>query len=65
MTVRTGDSLWSIAANHLRATTDGPGVTDEEIDSAWRAWYFVNAQVVGDDPDLIQPGQLLLPPNPK
>jgi hypothetical protein len=58
--VRGGDSLWSIAASHLP-----PDSSDEDIDSAWRAWYFVNEQVIGENPDLIQPGQLLLPPTTK
>ena len=60
MTVLPGDTLWSIAHHHLT-----PDATDEEIDTAWRAWYSANAQVIGDDPDLIQPGQLLLPPDPE
>jgi hypothetical protein len=58
--VRGGDSLWSIAAHHLP-----PDSADSDIDSAWRAWYLRNQQVIGDNPDLIQPGQLLLPPNQK
>lgn len=58
--VRAGDTLWSIAHHHLE-----PDATDQEIDTAWRAWYSVNAQVIGDNPDLIQPGQLLLPPYPE
>ncbi len=58
--VRGGDSLWSIAAHHLP-----PDSADTDIDSAWRAWYSTNQQVIGDNPDLIQPGQLLLPPNQK
>jgi hypothetical protein len=58
--VRGGDSLWSIAAHRLP-----PDSADSDIDSAWRAWYLANQQVIGDNPDLIQPGQLLLPPNQK
>ena len=58
--VRSGDTLWSIAHHHL-----GPDATDQEIDTAWRAWYSANAPVIGDNPDLIQPGQLLLPPDPE
>ena len=58
--VLSGDTLWSIAHHHLSSDA-----TDQEIDTAWRAWYSANTQVIGDDPDLIQPGQLLLPPDPE
>jgi nucleoid-associated protein YgaU len=58
--VRGGDSLWSIAADRLP-----PDSSAADIDSAWRAWYFANERVIGDNPDLIQPGQLLLPPTTK
>lgn len=57
VTVRPGDSLWRIAAGFL-----GPDATDAEIDNAWRAWYFVNRQIIGDDPDVIAPGQDLMAP---
>jgi hypothetical protein len=58
--VLVGDTLWSIAHHHLNSDA-----TDQEIDTAWRAWYSANTQVIGDNPDLIQPGQLLLPPDPE
>ncbi len=58
--VLAGDTLWSIAHHHLNSDA-----TDQEIDTAWRAWYSANTQVIGDNPDLIQPGQLLLPPDPE
>ena len=57
VTVQPGDSLWRIAARTL-----GPGASDADIDNAWRAWYFTNQQVVGDDPDQIVPGQQLTAP---
>ena len=57
VTVRTGDSLWAIAHRFLPADA-----TDAETDMAWRAWYVANSQTIGDNPDLIRPGQLLLPP---
>jgi len=57
VTVRRGDSLWSIAARHL-----GPGTSDAEIAWEWPRWYAANRAAVGDDPDLLVPGQLLRPP---
>jgi len=57
VTVQPGDSLWRIAARTL-----GPGASDADVDQAWRAWYFTNQQVVGDDPDQIVPGQQLTAP---
>jgi hypothetical protein len=45
--VRRGDSLWSIAKDQL----GDPAL--------WPQLYALNRDVVGPDPDLIQPGQLL------
>jgi len=56
VTVRPGDTLWAIAARKLPADA-----TDVDIDTAWRAWYSANTEVIGADPDLIIPGQHLLP----
>jgi nucleoid-associated protein YgaU len=55
--VRRGDSLWSIAAHHL-----GPGANDAQISAEWPQWWAANRHVVGDNPDLIRPGQRLKPP---
>ena len=55
--VRRGDTLWSIAARFL-----GPAATAEEIAREWPRWHEANRHAVGDDPDLIQPGQVLQPP---
>ncbi len=55
--VRQGDTLWSIAASHLPASA-GP----LDVARATRRWHTANRDVVGDDPDLIQPGQRLRPP---
>jgi nucleoid-associated protein YgaU len=60
VTVSPGDSLWSISADRL-----SPDAADSDIDNAWRAWYSANIQVIGDNPDLILPGQQLLPPDPE
>ena len=52
--VRAGDSLWSIAAREL-----GPNASAEAIGARWPEWYAANRQVIGSDPDLILPGQVL------
>ncbi|RKW71648.1 hypothetical protein DWQ67_02075 [Galactobacter caseinivorans] len=56
--VRQGDSLWSIAQRRL-----GPDATAADIDREWRLWYRHNHAVIGPDPDLIHPGQLLRAPD--
>ncbi|WP_256792672.1 LysM peptidoglycan-binding domain-containing protein [Terrabacter sp. Ter38] len=58
VTVRRGDSLWTIAARHL-----GPGASDAQISREWPRWYAANRDVVGEDPDLIMPGVQLRPPS--
>ncbi|WP_020142996.1 LysM peptidoglycan-binding domain-containing protein [Terracoccus sp. 273MFTsu3.1] len=58
VTVRRGDSLWTIAARHL-----GPDASDAQISREWPRWYAANREVVGDDPDLIIPGVQLRPPS--
>lgn len=50
-----GDSLWSIAASHP---------TNASVDRRWRAIWAANRDVIGDDPDLILPGQRLTLPTP-
>ena len=55
--VRRGDTLWSIAARFL-----GPAATAEEVAREWPRWHAANRHALGDDPDLIQPGQVLHPP---
>lgn len=56
--VLRGDSLWEIAARHLPG-----GASPSQIDRAWHRWYAANAAVIGPSPDLILPGQILLPPS--
>jgi LysM repeat protein len=56
--VQAGDSLWKIAARHL-----GPGATAQATAIAWHQWFAANRQVVGDNPDVIHPGQRLRPPH--
>ena len=58
VTVRRGDSLWRIAAEHLDADA-----SDAEIAAAWPRWYEANRAVIGSDPNLIHPGQVLRAPD--
>lgn len=55
--VAPGDSLWSIVEHHL-----GPLSTAADIAEAWPAWYDTNRAVIGDDPSLLLPGQVLRAP---
>ncbi len=57
LTVRPGDTLWSIARGGLSADA-----TDRAVAAAVTALYAANRQVIGDDPDLIFPGQRLTAP---
>ncbi|MGW4638649.1 WXG100-like domain-containing protein [Sphaerisporangium sp. NPDC004334] len=55
--VRHDDTLTTIARRWL-----GPGATDGEVARAARDWYQANRDLIGDDPDLLTPGQTLTPP---
>jgi nucleoid-associated protein YgaU len=55
--VRRGDSLWDIAARHLGADASAADVAVE-----WPRWHQANRDVIGSDPDLLIPGQRLVPP---
>lgn len=55
--VRRGDSLWSITARHL-----GPDATAVQVAREWPRWYAANRAVIGADPELLRPGQRLVPP---
>lgn len=57
VTVQPGDTLWAIAAAHLP-----PGASGAEIAAAWPAWFDLNQDQIGSDPNLIHPGQQLLMP---
>ncbi len=55
-----GDSLWVLAVRDL---PDNASLA--AVDERWRAIHAANREVIGDDPDLILPGQQLrLPPGP-
>lgn len=57
VTVLAGDTLWDIAARDL-----GPGATDREVALHWPRWYQANRAVIGENPDVLLPGQILDPP---
>jgi hypothetical protein len=54
-----GDCLWDLASSEL-----GPGATAREITEAWQHIYRRNRAVIGPDPGLIRPGQVLRLPGP-
>lgn len=58
--VRPGDTLWAIAARSLP-----DGASDADVAAATTAWHRANLDVIGADPDLIVPAQLLAPPSGK
>ncbi len=55
--VRSGDTLWSIAERSLPA-----GRTDADVARAWPRWFEANRAVIGPDPSLLHPGEVLGPP---
>ncbi len=57
ITVRAGDSLWLITARRL-----GPRASAAEIAAQWPRWYAANRDVIGADPALLTPGQVLRAP---
>jgi len=59
--VRTGDTLWAIAARRLP-----PDASDADVAGAWPRWFRRNRGLIGPDPDLIRPGtRLRVPPRPR
>jgi hypothetical protein len=57
VTVSAGDTLWDIAAKDL-----GKRATDTEIAAHWPKWYSANKDVIGPDPAVLLPGQVLQAP---
>lgn len=52
--VKEGDTLSAIALEHYGDGTE----------PSWQKIYAANADVIGDDPDVLMPGQkLTIPPN--
>ncbi|MDF2093076.1 hypothetical protein P0Y31_12050 [Knoellia sp. 3-2P3] len=55
--VRRGDTLWDLVRHHL-----GPDATDAEVAAEWPRWHEANRAVIGPDPGLLLPGQVLRAP---
>ena len=55
-TVQRGDSLWRIAKTLLASSDADEGRTVPEL---WRRIYDMNRALIGDNPNLIHPGQVL------
>jgi hypothetical protein len=55
--VRPGDSLWRLAAARLPQDVD-----DATIAHSWHRLYAANSELIGVDPDHIEPGQRLRQP---
>ena len=60
--VQPGDTLWDLAEQDLRERGHA-SPTDAQVAQAWPSWWAANRDAVGDDPDLIQPGTHLAPPD--
>jgi hypothetical protein len=57
ITVLAGDTLWDIAARDL-----GPAASDVDVALHWPRWYQANRAEIGQNPDVLLPGQILKPP---
>lgn len=55
--VQAGDCLWDLARAHLPA-----GASDARVAREWPRWYAANRALIGTDPNLIHPGQVLIVP---
>lgn len=55
--VRAGDTLWAITARHLGTEADAAAIAEE-----WPRWHEANRKTIGDNPDLLLPGTVLVPP---
>ncbi|WP_226888068.1 LysM peptidoglycan-binding domain-containing protein [Myceligenerans pegani] len=64
--VERGDTLWSIAAEHLRPGGASPGagaLPAARVAREVAAWHAANREAIGPDPDLIRPGTVLHAPD--
>ncbi|MDQ4046964.1 MAG: LysM peptidoglycan-binding domain-containing protein [Actinomycetota bacterium] len=57
LVVRSGDTLWTIAAGHL-----GPEASDVDIALEWPRWFENNRAIIGSNPNTLLPGQILKAP---
>ena len=57
VTVQPGDCLWLIAGRRL-----GPHASDAAVTVAWSRWYAANRPLIGADPNVITPGEVLQAP---
>lgn len=57
VTVRPGDTLWALVAEHL-----GPETTAWEVAREWPRWHEANRETIGPDPELLRPGNVLTIP---
>lgn len=55
--VQAGDTLWAIAARGLDTEADSSAIA-----AAVERWHHLNRDVIGADPDVLQPGQVLSAP---
>jgi nucleoid-associated protein YgaU len=55
--VMRGDTLWGISARHL-----GPEATRAQVAAEWPRWWHANRDLIGPDPSLLLPGQVLRQP---
>lgn len=60
--VEPGDHLWAIARRTL--VTHGLPIDDASVTTYWRELITANTSLLGDDPDLIHPGQVVRLPAP-
>jgi len=59
-TVQCGDHLWHIATETLRDR--GRPTDPASVDGYWRRLIEANRHVVGEDPDLVHPGEIITLP---
>lgn len=59
-----GDCLWDLAERWLTTQRLGATPTPAEVVAAVHTWWQANSDVIGADPDLLFPGQVLVPPPP-
>lgn len=73
--VASGDSLWQLAARQLAtrgptahrlggepAPASAPAPAPAQIAATWRQWFAANRAVIGPDPGLLHPGEILTVP---